>query len=71
MLSGHQPSSSNLWVIDELPSLTAQRMTELQQCKQVVPRASVEDGDDTCRIRIAIGALSQTYQLDWYTKYAH
>ena len=56
-LNAFRPStSSNPWVIgtthDRAPN-----------CKQVVPRASVEDSDNTCQIRIhvAIGALSQTY----------
>jgi len=50
-LNAFRPStSSNPWVIDELPSLTAQRMTEFQQCKQVASRASVEDSDNTCQI---------------------
>ena len=67
-LNAFRPSTSpNPWVIDKLRHNAQQNFSN---CKQAVPRASVEDSDDTCQIRIAIGALSH-YQLGWYTKYAH
>ncbi len=65
-LNAFGPStSSNPWVIDELRHNARQSFSNY---KQVAPRASVEDSNDTDQIRIAVGALSQTYQLGWYAK---
>jgi len=60
-LNAFRPStSSNPWVIDELLHNARQSFSN---CKQVAPRASVEDSDGTYQIHIAIRVLSQTYQL--------
>ena len=67
-LNAFRPSTSpNPWVIDKLRHNAQQSFSN---CKQAVPRASVEDSDDTSQICIAVGELSH-YQLGWYAKYAH